>query len=97
MTSIPFNPSTPTAQRGPYIDDATDSGYGGSVKGGSSPDRENLFEQSFSTEMHHRNQLPTTRQQEIYQENCRLLTGSIDDTKHILKVPFGRMPGLTFS
>jgi len=86
MTSIPFNPSTPTAQRGPFRDDATDSGYGGSVKDGSSPDGENLFERSFSTEMHHRNQLPTTRQQEIYQENCRLLTGSIDETKHILKV-----------
>ena len=86
MTSIPLKLSSPAVHRGTFKDDATDSGYGGSVKDGPSDDGENLFEGFLSREMHHRNQLPTTRQQEIYQENCRLLTGSIEDTKHILKV-----------
>lgn len=83
MTSIPFKPSTPTR---PFRDDATDSGYGGSVNDGSSSEGENLLERSFPTEMHHRNHLPSMRQQELYQENSRLLIGSIEDTKHILKV-----------
>lgn len=89
MTSIPFKPSTPTR---PFRDDATDSGYGGSVHDDSSPKADNLFERSFSAEINPRNHLPSARQQEIYQENCRLLIGSIDDTKHVLKVLFLDIP-----
>jgi hypothetical protein len=68
------------------MEDATDSGYGGSVIDGSSNDSENLFERSFSSQVQSRHQIPMDRQEEIYQENCRLLIGSIEDTKHILKV-----------
>jgi hypothetical protein len=70
------------------MDDATDSGYGGSIIDGASTDSKNLFEQSFSNVAQYRHQIPTDRQQEIYQENCRLLTGSIEDTKYILEVVF---------
>ena len=68
------------------MDDTTDSGYGGSVIDGSSNDFENLFERPFSTQLQSRHQIPMDRQEEIYQENCRFLTGSIEDTKYILKV-----------
>lgn len=73
--------------RGQYVDDATDSGYGGSVvDGSSSDDSDNLFDKSFSSEMQSREHMPSDRQQEIYKENCLLLTGSIEETKHLLNV-----------
>jgi hypothetical protein len=70
----------------PLVDDATDSGYGGSVINGSTADSDNLFDKSFSHEVQHRHHIPSARQQEIYKENCHLLTTSIDETKHILTV-----------
>jgi hypothetical protein len=66
--------------------DATDSGYGGSIVDSTSIDSENLFEKSFSSEVHHRQHIISDKQQEIYQENCQLLTTSIDETKQVLKV-----------
>jgi hypothetical protein len=69
-----------------FVDDATDSGYGGSVVDGSSSESDNLFDKSFSHEVQHRHHMPSVRQQEIYKDNCHLLIGSIDETKHILKV-----------
>ena len=88
MTSqIPYRSSIPsTPNPSSFMEDATDSGYGGSVIDGSSNDSENLFERSFSSQVQSRHQIPMDRQEEIYQENCRLLIGSIEDTKHILKV-----------
>lgn len=87
MTSqAPYCPSIRSTRRLSFTDDATDSGYGGSINEGSTTDSKNLFEQSFLTEVQYRHQIPTDRQQEIYQENCRLLTGSIEDTKYILEV-----------
>jgi hypothetical protein len=70
------------------VDDATDSGYGDSVINGSSSDSDNLFDKSFSHEVKQRYHIPSVRQQEIYKENCHLLTTSIDETKHILTVSF---------
>ena len=69
-------------------DDATDSGYGGSIIEGSSSDSESLFGKSFSTGAGNWHDIAGKRQEEIYQENCRLLTEAIEDTKHILKVKF---------
>ena len=88
MTSqIPYRSSiSSTRNPSSIMDDGTDSGYGGSVIDGSSNDSENLFEGSFSTQVQSRHQIPMDRQEEIYQENCRLLTSSIEDTKHILRV-----------
>ena len=75
------------AVRGRYLDDATtDSGYGGSVLDGSSSDGDNLFDKSFSSGVQSREHVPSDRQQEIYKENCLLLTGSIEETKHLLNV-----------
>jgi hypothetical protein len=67
-------------------DHATDSGYGGSIADDSFSPSGNLFDKSFSEQMNKAHFLPSTRQQEIYQASCQLLTGSIEDTKHILKV-----------
>jgi hypothetical protein len=75
-----------SAVRGRYMDDATDSGYGGSVLEGSSSDSDNLFDKSFSTGVHSREHVSSDTQQEIYKENCLLLTGSIEETKHLLNV-----------
>jgi hypothetical protein len=90
MTSqIPYGSSIPSTRNPSSImDDAidSDSGYGGSFIDNSSNDSENLFERSFSAQVQPRHQIPMDRQEEIYQENCRLLTGSIEDAKHILKV-----------
>jgi len=72
--------------RGRYVADATDSGYGGSVVDGSSSEGDNLFDKSFSSEVQSREYLQSDRQQEIYKENCLLLTGSIEETKHLLNV-----------
>lgn len=73
-------------------DNATDSGYGGSIADEPSTPSDNLFDQSFSRGMSKSHFLPSTRQQEIYQENCQLLTSSIEETKHILKVcPFSSL------
>ena len=88
MTSqIPYRSPIPSTRNPSSImDDATDSGYGGSFIDNSSNDTENLFERYFSAQVQPRHQIPMDRQEEIYQENCRLLTGSIEDAKHILKV-----------
>ena len=75
-----------SVQQDSFPDDATDSGYGGSVINASSTDSENLFEKSFANGSRNRVHMASERHQELYQENCRLLTGSIEDTKHILKV-----------
>jgi hypothetical protein len=84
-TQLPYRPST----RPSFTDDATDSGYGGSIIDGSSNDSsENFVEKPLPKDFQSRHQIPADRQQEIYQENCRLLTGSIEDTKYILKVIF---------
>jgi hypothetical protein len=83
---ITYYSSTDSAPHPPIEYDATDSGYGTSTVGGSSIDSENLFEKPFSSEVQYRRQGTSGWQQEIYQENCRLLAGSIEDTKHILKV-----------
>lgn len=89
MTSqVPYRASIGPIRRSSFMDDATDSGYGSSIMDGSSTDSENPFERPFSPDAQHRHQIPTDRKQEIYQENCRLLTGSIEDTKYILKVIF---------
>ena len=72
--------------RGRYLDDATDSGYGGSLIDESSSDGDNLFDKSFSSKIQSREPLPSDRQQEIYKENCLLLTESIEETKHLLNV-----------
>ena len=75
-------------------DNATDSGYGGSIAGESSslPSDNNIFDKSFSEEvtkcLHQHHHLPSARQQELYKENCQLLTSSIEETKHVLKVRF---------
>ena len=91
MTSqIPYRSSIPStlipSSVSSVMDNATDSGYGGSVIDGSSTDSETLFESSISTQVQSRHQIPMDRQEEMYQENCRLLLGSIGDTNHILKV-----------
>lgn len=88
MTSkIAYTPSTDLVPHPSIEHDATDSGYGTSTVGGSSVDSENLFEKSLSSEVRCRRLLETTeRQQEVYQDNCLLLAGSIEETKHILKV-----------
>jgi len=85
-TQVPVQHIPESAVRGRYIDDATDSGYGGSVIEGSSSDSDNLFDKSFSTRVHSREHMPSDTQQEIYKENCLLLTGSIEETKHLLNV-----------
>ena len=88
MTSqIAVQHTANTNGRGRYVDDATDSGYGGSVVDGSTSDgSDNLFEKSFSSDVLPREHMPSDRQQEIYKENCLLLTGSIEETKHLLNV-----------
>ena len=84
-SQLPYRPST----RRSFTDDATDSGYGGSIVDGSSNDSsENFPESGLPKDFQSRHQIPADRQQEIYQENCRLLTESIEDTKYILKVVF---------
>jgi hypothetical protein len=87
-SQITYCPSTNSVPHPLSEHDATDSGYGTSTVGGSSIDSENVFERSFPSKVQYRHQGATGRQQEIYQENCRLLVGSIEDTKHILKVNF---------
>jgi hypothetical protein len=73
-------------------DDAADSGYGGSVISDDelsmSPSKnQNLFEHAFSDQLNGSQRiLPSARAQELYQEHCRLLINSIQDTKHVLKV-----------
>lgn len=85
-TQAPVQHSLESAVQGRYIDDATDSGYGGSVIEGSASDSDNLFDRSFSTRVHSREHMPSDTQQAIYKENCLLLTGSIQETKHLLNV-----------
>jgi hypothetical protein len=86
-SQIPLQPALQHVQPPRFADDATDSGYGGSVIDGSSHESDDMFDKSFSNEAQPRYHIPSARQQEIYKENCHLLTGSIDETKHILKVP----------
>lgn len=83
---VPVQHLPELAGRGRYMDDATDSGYGGSVIEGSASDGDNLFDKSFSTRVHSREYVSSDTQQEIYKENCLLLTGSIEETKHLLNV-----------
>ena len=86
-SQIPYRSSFPSTRNpSSILDDATDSGYGSSVIDGSSNDSENLFERSFSAQVQSRHLIPMDKQEEMYQENCRLLIGSIEETKHILKV-----------
>jgi hypothetical protein len=73
--------------RGSFKDDASDSGYGGSVIDGASlvVGSEDVLNASRLKESARRHE-GASLQEEHYRENCRLLTGSIEDTKHILKV-----------
>ena len=73
--------------RGSFKDDASDSGYGGSLNDGASSvmgsqDVLSEFDVKDASARHE----ATSMQEEHYRENCRLLTCSIEDTKHILKV-----------
>jgi len=67
-------------------DNATDSGYGGSIADESSISSENVLERALSNGEHSKHRVPSTRQQEIYAENCQHLISSIEDTKSVLKV-----------
>lgn len=87
MASVEAVRDPPNAVPKDVVDNATDSGYGGSVADESASTSDNLFDKSFSQEVSRRHYLPSTRQQEAYKESCQLLTSSIEDTKDILKVP----------
>jgi len=81
------SPVTPRRDGATFPDDVSDSGYGGSLSDCSSTDYRSLLETSRSSDSLSRHlHIPTDRQQELYSENCRLLTRSIEDTKEILKV-----------
>ena len=67
-------------------DNTTDSGYGGSIKDDPLNESNEGFYERSSSEMRYKHHLPTSRHQELYRENCHLLTGAIEDTKHLLKV-----------
>jgi hypothetical protein len=73
----------------PVEDNASDSGYGGSIK-----DDDPLTNLSETTEVflsldsQVNQHFTTSKSQELYKENCQLLTASIEDTKHLLKVFF---------
>jgi hypothetical protein len=72
--------------RGSFKDDASDSGYGGSVVGPLSVlDSRDVLDGSGIKDLSARHET-TSMQEEYYRENCRLLAGSIEDTKYILKV-----------
>ena len=83
--------TSPARPRGgsapPFPDEASDSGYAGSLSDCSSADGAILLEPSSSSHSISRHlDIPADRQQELYSENCRLLATSINDTKEILKV-----------
>jgi hypothetical protein len=81
------SPARPRSGGATFPDEVSDSGYGGSLSDGSSSDYANLLEHSSSSASVSRHlDIPADRQQELYSENCRLLAGSINDTKEILKV-----------
>jgi hypothetical protein len=75
--------------RGSFRDDASDSGYG-SVSDGSSVflGSQTVLDGSLAKDSSSAHVAPSM-QEELYRENCRLLTGSIEDTKHVLKVTPG--------
>jgi len=88
-SQLQYRSSPVTPQRGgaSFPDDVSDSGYGGSLSDCSSTDCHGLMEGSRSSDSLSRHlHIPTDRQQELYSENCRLLSTSIEDTKEILKV-----------
>jgi len=88
-SQLQYRPSPVTPQRGgaSIADDESDSGYGGSLGDCSSTDCGSLLKASRSSDRLLRHlHIPTDRQQELYSENCRLLSASIEDTKEILKV-----------
>jgi hypothetical protein len=81
------SPARPRAGGASFPDEVSDSGYGGSLSDCSASDYANLLEHSCSsTSISRHLDIPADRQQELYSENCRLLSGSINDTKEILKV-----------